>query len=260
MAFSAWVHRPMFVVFLVILVIAMASLMVLKFWSDQGLVSEGKLQSETSSEERTVQTSWTRQWRKRLRRWDWSERKFGKNSRCLRRRILLMQTSFLTFTKWRGGSNASRRDWEGETLFEDGDLASKLLVKRIWDDNRLMEKLKEARLKQIAGEDGECVIKVMAWCGGFCGPLSSKPVAEYTCRFSTCVIQYQVGQSFRLFENSDVVIFMPGSYKWDILLSKQPPGQIWAMQSKESPSHWHAFTPPREAGNPVQSLRDIYVG
>ena len=298
MAFSA---RDMFVFFLVI---SLASLMGLKFWSDQGLVSEGKFRSETSSEERLyrhlepgsdVRNSAGETELKENLVGEGKFRSKTPSKEKLPRRLAPgsgvrdsanetdlkesleripdvaqeeapIADIFPDFYEVARRIKSVEKGLRGETLFEDGDLASNLLVERIWDDNRLMKKLKEARLKQIAGEDGECVIKVMAWCGTkFCGPLSNKPVAEYTCRFSTCAIQYKVGQSIRLFENSDVVIFMPGLYEWDILLSKRPPGQIWVMQSKESPNHWHTYSPPREAGNPFNlsvtfmSDTDIYI-
>lgn len=122
-----------------------------------------------------------------------------------------------------------------------------------YQENRVLYKVYKAAQEP----DFECVIRIQKY---------RRPKAEEVqmdhsrwnkseCAGSPCSIETRYSLHLEDFRDSDIVILLPGPvsyYEWSRLLEARPPGQLWALYSRESPVHEPQFTPPAElfTGNP----------
>ncbi|XP_001182914.3 galactoside 3(4)-L-fucosyltransferase [Strongylocentrotus purpuratus] len=122
-----------------------------------------------------------------------------------------------------------------------------------YNENRVLYKF----YKATQDPSYDCVIRILKY---------RRPKAEEVylnndewmrskCEGMPCSVETRYSLNMKDFWDSDVVVIMPGNegnFEWKYLLRSRPPGQLWALYSRESPVHEPQFTPPSSLfkGNP----------
>ncbi|XP_054751257.2 4-galactosyl-N-acetylglucosaminide 3-alpha-L-fucosyltransferase FUT6-like [Lytechinus pictus] len=85
--------------------------------------------------------------------------------------------------------------------------------------------------------------------------MNNKKWMRTKCEGMPCSVETRYSLNLEDFLYADIVVIMPGpfaKFEWRSLLKARPPGQLWALYSRESPVHEPQFTPPSAlfTGNP----------
>lgn len=125
-----------------------------------------------------------------------------------------------------------------------------------FEESRLVHKIQQKQ----KNADFKCVIRITKYCSKRCDLIVQRiHLTEWT-RFScgvseACQVETRfVGNLTReIMQSSDVLFIVPSLHQnlqLERLVASRPPGQLWVLYSRESPSHDPEYAPQGLTGNP----------